>query len=57
MWKTISSAPQGKRLITKISDERGDRNQQILTLKDGLWWTDGPNATYVYYQPTHYKEI
>lgn len=57
MWKSISNAPQGQRLMTKISDEKGDRNEQILTLRDGLWWTDGPNAMYVYYQPTHYKEI
>jgi hypothetical protein len=55
-WKPIETAPQGKEVMTKIHDKLGCRNEQPLVLKKTLWWfPDG--SMYVYYAPTHWKEI
>jgi hypothetical protein len=55
-WHPASNAPQGVPVLTKISDERGDRNEQPLVRKGNLWWfVDG--SMYVYYTPTHWASL
>jgi len=40
---------------TKISDEKGERNEQRMYRQGNLWFClDG---TYVYYAPTHWADI
>lgn len=59
-WVRCSDAmpPLGKRVKTKIDDSKGCRNEVFLTpnpVGSGvMWFTDGPNAMYVYYRPTHW---
>ena len=49
-------APENVVLETKIDDENGCRNVAKLKRIGGLWWTpDG--EMYVYYRPTHWREI
>jgi len=48
--------PQGLVVETKISDGKGERNQADLKLVNGLWFfPDG--SMYVYYTPTHWREL
>lgn len=55
-WKLIGSAPEGVTIMTKIDDEKGERNIQSLKKRDNLWWVpDG--SMYVYYAPTHWKPV
>jgi hypothetical protein len=55
-WQPIETAPEGVAVETKIDDEKGVRNLQDLRRWGSLWWfTDG--SMYVYYQPTHWREI
>lgn len=57
-WQPIESAPEGVPVLTKIDDERGPRNEAVLTRKGRLWWTTNKSiheAIYVYYAPTHWK--
>ena len=55
-WMPIESAPEGTIVATKIDDENGCRNQQLLRRKGRLWWfTDG--SMYVYYTPTHWRPV
>jgi hypothetical protein len=55
-WKPIETAPEGVAVETKIDDGKGVRNVQDLRRWGSLWWfTDG--SMYVYYQPTHWREI
>jgi hypothetical protein len=50
------TAPENVTLMTKIDDEKGERNVHELKRRGNLWWTpDG--EMYVYYRPTHYAEI
>ena len=43
-------------VVTKISDQAGTRNEQPLKRSGRLWFfPDG--SMYVYYTPTHWKEI
>jgi hypothetical protein len=52
-WQPIESAPENVKVLTKIHDETGPRNEQTLIRRGRLWWThDG--AMYVYYSPTHW---
>lgn len=45
--------PDGEVVKTKISDEKGDRNECELQLRGCLWFVpDG--SMYVYYSPTHW---
>lgn len=56
MWKPATDAPDGVVFMTKIDDEKGARNQTTLKRGGNLWWTpDG--EMYVYYRPTHYREL
>lgn len=55
-WKTADSAPEHVVVDTKIHDDDGERNVQRLMRRGNLWWfPDG--SMYVYYTPTHWKEI
>jgi hypothetical protein len=47
---------EGKEVMTKIDDARGCRNQQVLVLHNNLWWFPDMSM-YVYYCPTHWREI
>lgn len=52
-WQPISTAPEGKVVLTKIDDKDGERNRQPLKRSGNLWFV--PNgSTYVYYTPTHW---
>ncbi|WFU19449.1 hypothetical protein [Bradyrhizobium sp. CB3481] len=51
-WLTIESAPDGVAVMTKIDDEHGVRNEQVLVRKGRLWWHED-GSMYVYYTPTH----
>ena len=48
--------PEGKVVMTKIEDIQGCRNEQSLFYDKGLWWVPS-GEMYVYYQPTHWKEV
>lgn len=55
-WKTITEnePPQGVPVMTKIDDEKGSRNEQVLKRQGRLWFfADG--SMYVYCVPTHYR--
>ncbi len=55
-WQPIATAPEGVDVLTKISDERGDRNEATLVRKGNLWFfTD--MSMYVYYRPTHWATV
>jgi hypothetical protein len=51
------TAPEGEEVLTKIDDERGERNEARLTRRGNLWYTGGPNSMYVYYTPTHWRPL
>lgn len=56
MWtETKRELPkEGVKVLTKIDDEKGERNKQILKRQGKLWFhADG--SMYVYYTPTHWK--
>lgn len=46
--------PQGIPVITKMDDELGVRNVQVLKRKGRMWYADG---MYVYYEPTHWRYL
>lgn len=62
-WQTIDSAPEGVEILTKIDDERGERNIQSLVKRTRIpgetapmfWTPDG--SMYVYYVPTHWRYL
>jgi len=55
-WRTISTAPDGVVVETKIDDSHGVRNMTTLKRQGNLWFfPDG--KMYVYYQPTHWREV
>ena len=43
-------------VLTKIDGDYGPRNEQELVRKGNLWFFPDMSM-YVYYRPTHYKEI
>jgi hypothetical protein len=48
--------PDGAVVLTKIDDAKGARNEQPLKRVGRLWFVpDG--AMYVYYEPTHWREM
>lgn len=53
-WNPISTAPENVLVMTKIDDERGVRNEQTLYRLGMMWHAD---TMYVYYQPTHWREL
>lgn len=55
-WNPIETAPEKVLVETMISDESGDRNLATLRRSGRLWFVpDG--KMYVYYAPTHWREI
>lgn len=59
-WQTIDSAPNQRPVMTRIDDENGVRNEQAMTRRDRLWFIEarhGQSEMYVYYQPTHWREL
>lgn len=56
-WMPIETAPNNVPVMTKIDDERGSRNAQVMTRRGRLWWIDkaGAPEMYVYYSPTHWR--
>lgn len=55
MWKTIESAPECVRIMTKIEDSKGSRNEQLL-IREGRLWFFPDMSMYVYYMPTHWRD-
>ena len=61
-WRPIADsggwlAPDKEEVLTKIDDDRGERNIARLTRYGNLWWTDPDRSKgmYVYYTPTHWR--
>lgn len=54
MWNPIEMAPDGQSVMTKIDDENGCRNEQVMVKNGNLWFA---GDTYVYYAPTHWREL
>lgn len=56
-WEsTLYTPPEGIPVLTKIHDLKGVRNEQVLVYKGNLWWFPDMSM-YVYYTPTHWKEL
>ncbi len=55
-WIEINSCspPEGMIVNTKISDNDGDRKEQLMYRKGRLWFTR--DNVYVYYTPTHWRK-
>lgn len=55
-WLSASLIPpeQGLVVMTKIDDEKGARNEQLLKRRGRLWFFPD-DSMYVYYTPTHWK--
>ena len=45
---------EGIKVMTKIDDKDGIRNEQPLTRKGSLWFLSDMSM-YVYYRPTHWR--
>lgn len=46
----------GRLVMTRICDERGERNVQIMYRNKNLWFIPD-SGMYVYYMPTHWKPL
>lgn len=57
-WFEINKVlpPQDVEVETKISDGRGERNQQTLRAHGRLWFLPDMSM-YVYYNPTHWRPL
>lgn len=53
-WKPAATAPDNVVVETKIEDEKGLRNTQLLKRRGRLWFFPD-DSIYVYYTPTHYR--
>lgn len=55
-WIKVSSKlpVEGMVVETKISDDKGERNQKELIRKGNLWFLPDMRM-YVYYTPTHWR--
>jgi len=55
-WYDISTAPEGVLVETKIHDQDGARNVQMMKRRGRLWFIgSGGTEMYVYYAPTHWR--
>jgi hypothetical protein len=54
----VSLPPIGQIIETKIHDKSGARNQCYLKRggQNGRIWFNEDGLTYVYYEPTHWRE-
>lgn len=57
-WKSTTETPpaEGQVVMTAIIDGKGERNTQPLKRYGNLWYLED-GSMYVYYTPTHWKEI
>lgn len=57
-WNRVSVHPPapGIPVETKIHDEQGERNHQVLVPKGRLWFLPDMSV-YVYYTPTHWRPV
>lgn len=53
-WHEAKLAPLGEVLETKLDDEHGERNNQLL-IRNGRLWFFPDMSMYVYYTPTHWR--
>lgn len=53
-WQPIRTCPQDMLVMTKIDDQNGIRNEQMLKRSGNLFFA---GDTYVYYAPTHWREL
>ena len=53
---SVSVPPNDQAVLTKIDDEHGPRNEQVLRLVGRLWWFEDMSM-YVYYAPTHWRPL
>jgi hypothetical protein len=53
-WNPIATAPEGREVETRISDNDGVRNVQKLTKRGRLWFMS--DGVYVYYEPNQWRE-
>ena len=53
-WRRVDDEkpPQNFPVDTKIDDQDGVRNEQVMSFHHNLWWA---GDMYVYYRPTHWK--
>ena len=47
----------GKEVLTKIDDEHGRRNENVVLKRQGRLWFIPDMSMYVYYGPTHWKNL
>lgn len=55
-WQPISTAPENRTVETKIDDKDGVRNVTLLRRQGSLWFFPD-YSMYVYYNPTHWREV
>lgn len=55
-WRPIATMPTDTPVLTRIDDERGERNVTTLVRKGRLYFFPD-QAMYVYYQPTHWRPL
>ena len=57
MWIPVTSRLPDENVVveTKIVDEKGERNVQLLKRKGYLWFFPDMSM-YVYYSPTHWRD-
>lgn len=55
-WQSIESAPEGVEVETRIADAAGERNVQSLVRRGRLWFFPDMSM-YVYYTPTHWRNL
>ena len=48
--------PNRLKVETKIEDDKGCRNEQILKRNNSLWFIQD-DSMYVYYSPTHWRYV
>lgn len=52
----LQKPDEGKVVMTCIMDRNGMRNEQLLVRKKNLWF-HSDMSMYVYYEPSHWKEV
>lgn len=56
--KTSEQLPDEDKVVsTKIDDANGCRNEGVKLKRQGRLWFFPDDSMYVYYKPTHWKEI
>lgn len=53
-WQPVETMPEGKILLTKIHDHKGERNVQRLVRQGNLFFIPD-RSMYVYFSPTHWR--